>query len=159
MTTTIPEHRFIARSIELAVESGAAGDRPFGAVFVGADGAALAEGRNEATSTGDVTAHAEIVAIRQAATAGLSDRFPGSVMYASGEPCPMCAAACVWAGVVTIVFAASTTEFSRILPGGPQFRLSCAKTIDATDADIEVIGPICQEDALQAMRSAVAPSH
>ena len=145
---------FITRSIELAVEAGAHGNRPFGAVFVAADGTVLAEGRNEVGSSGDITAHAELVAIRNATANGLADRFAGSVMYASGEPCPMCAAACVWAGVARIVFAASTQGFTPILPGGPHFRLSCAEVVAATDAPVDVDGPVYEGPALQAMRAA-----
>lgn len=147
------EAEFIARTIELAVESGAAGNRPFGAVLVAADGAVLAEGRNEVASSGDVTAHAELVAIRRATDDGYVSRFAGAVMFASGEPCPMCAAACVWAGVTRIVFAASTEGFTTILTEGPHFTISCADLIDTTDAVVEVIGPIHQEEALEAMRS------
>lgn len=144
------ETAFLRRCIELAVEAGADGNRLFGAVLVSADGDVLAEGRNEA-SGGDVTAHAELVAIRRAA-----GRLPGSVMYASGEPCPMCAAACVWAGVARIVFAASTAGFTPILPPGPQFRLGCAELVASSSSGIEVIGPVLEEEALAAMRSSVA---
>lgn len=156
MTIPYTEADFITRSIELAVEAGVGGNRPFGAVFVAADGAVLAEGRNEVASSGDVTAHAELVAIRRATGYGYADRFAGSAMFASGEPCPMCAAACVWAGITRIVFAASTKGFTTILTDGPHFAISCADLIESTDAEIEVIGPTHEEAALNAMRSATA---
>lgn len=148
----------IDRSIELAVEAGAAGNRPFGAVLVSATGAVLAEGRNEVASAGDVTAHAELVALRRATADGHAHHVAGSVMYASGEPCPMCAAACVWAGVTRIVFAASTQGFAPLLPEGPQFRLSCAQVIAATDTPVDVVGPLREGAALAAMRAAIAPA-
>lgn len=137
----------LSRAIELAVEAGEAGNRPFGAVLVGADGTVLAEGRNEVASAGDVTAHAELVAIRGAATA------ENATMYASGEPCPMCSAAMVWAGVTRIVFGASEPEFSKILDGGPRFSLRCAEVVGAADVDITVEGPVDEADALKAFRS------
>ena len=146
---------FITRSIELAVQAGANGNRPFGAVFVAADGTVLAEGLNEVASSGDVTAHAELVAIRHATKDGLTGQFAGAIMYASGEPCPMCAAACVWAGVTKIVYAASTQRFSAFLTDGPHFTLSCKEIIDTTDATVDVIGPTHEEEALNAMRRAV----
>ena len=148
---------FIARSVELAVEAGAFGNRPFGAVLVAADATVLAEGRNEVASGGDVTAHAELVAIRAATDAGHGDRLRGATVYASGEPCPMCAAACVWAGITTIVFAASTEGFSRVLPDGPHFTISCADLISRSDAALTVVGPVAQDAAVAAMRSAVTP--
>ncbi|MGV0852118.1 nucleoside deaminase [Mycolicibacterium phlei] len=147
----------IARSIELAVEAGASGNRPFGAVLVAADGAVLAEGRNEVASSGDITAHAEIAAIRAAIDAGHGSRLAGSTVYASGEPCPMCAAACVWAGVARIVFAAGTAGFSRILPDGPHFATTCAELIAATDAQVAVEGPVAEEEAVTAMRTGYRP--
>ncbi|MGA9872669.1 MAG: hypothetical protein WBQ44_16205 [Rhodococcus sp. (in: high G+C Gram-positive bacteria)] len=71
---------------------------------------------------------------------------------ASGEPCPMCSAAMVWAGVSRIVFAASAPEFAKILTGGPQFSLRCADVVAAADVDIAVEGPILQDEALTVMR-------
>jgi len=157
MTMHAPESGFLTRSIELAAEAAASGNRPFGAVLVAATGTVLAEGRNEVASAGDITAHAELAAIRRATADGYADRFPGSTMYASGEPCPMCAAACVWAGVTRIVFAASTEGFSTILPDGPHFTLGCADLIATTDAEITVIGPVHEHEALEVMRTAVTP--
>lgn len=154
MSARQTEPDFTTRSIELAVQAGSNGNRPFGAILVAADGTVLAEGCNEVASSGDVTAHAELVAIRNATDHGYAGQFSGSIMYASGEPCPMCAAACVWAGVSTIVFAASTKAFSRILPDGPHFSLTCADLIAATDADVDVVGPIREEEALAAMGAA-----
>lgn len=146
--------RFLTRSIELAVAAVAQGNRPFGAVLVAADGSVLSEGANEVASSGDVTAHAELVAIRRALTDCAADRLAGAVMYASGEPCPMCAAACVWAGIGRIVFAASTAAFSTILTDGPQFTLGCAQLVASSDAGVQVCGPADEDRALAAMRAA-----
>lgn len=138
---------FLLRSIELAVEAAAAGNRPFGSVIVAEDGSVLGEGRNEATSSGDITAHAELVALRHADGA----KVAGATVYASGEPCPMCTAALVWAGVGQIVFAASTEAFTPVLPGGPHFDIGCAELITRCDAEIEVIGPAMELEAIAAM--------
>ena len=159
MTTRPPEPDFIGRSLALAAEAGAEGNRPFGAVLVAATGAVLAEGRNRVASAADITAHAELVAIRAATAAGHTGQLAGSVMYASGEPCPMCAAACVWAGVTRIVFAASTQGFTQVLPDGPHFALSCADLIASADAHVEVCGPVRELDALAVMRAATPPAH
>ena len=156
MTVPAPESRFLARSLELAAEAAVSGNRPFGAVLVAATGEVLAEGLNEVASSGDITAHAELVAIRRATAGGHVDRFVGATMYASGEPCPMCAAACVWAGFTRIVFAASTEGFSTILPEGPHFTLGCAELVAATDAEVIVVGPVHEKEALEVMRTAVS---
>lgn len=138
---------FLERSIVLAGEAAELGNRPFGSVLVSVTGQVLAEGRNEVASSGDPTAHAELVALRHADP----DRLAGAVVYASGEPCPMCAAACVWAGVARIVFAASTAAFSAVLPDGPHFRLTCAQVLAASDAGVEVCGPVLEAEALAVM--------
>lgn len=140
---------FTRRSVELAAQAGGFGNRPFGSVIVGPDGGVLGEGRNEAATSGDLTAHAEVVAMRAIA----ADRLIGSTVYASGEPCPMCAAALVWAGVARVVFAASTQAFARVLPSGPQFDIGCAELISRCDADIEVIGPTMEHETLEVMRA------
>lgn len=138
----------LRRAIALATEAGDGGNRPFGAVLVDTKGTVIAEGRNEVTSSGDATAHAELVAIR----AATGSSAVNATMYASGEPCPMCSAAMVWAGVGHVVFAASENEFSKILEGGPRFRLGCAEVLAAADVDISVVGPVLEVEALDAMR-------
>ena len=66
----------------------------------------VAEGANRVTASCDPTAHAEIVAIRAAATALGRFSLEGLTLYASCEPCPMCLAACYWARLDRVVFAA-----------------------------------------------------
>jgi tRNA(adenine34) deaminase len=81
-------------------------DVPVGAVLYGPDGTELAAGRNERESTGDPTAHAEIVALRRAATAVGHWRLDGCTLVVTLEPCTMCAGAIVLARVATVVFGA-----------------------------------------------------
>ena len=76
------------------VESGRGG--PFGAVVV-KDGVIIARGANEVTSTNDPTAHAEVVAIRNACKALGTYQLEGCEIYTSCEPCPMCLGAIYWA--------------------------------------------------------------
>ncbi len=142
----------LRRAIALAAETAQLGNKPFGAVLVSADGTVLAEGYNEVSSTGDVTAHAEIAAIRAAATTDSAASTANAVMYASGEPCPMCSAAMVLAGISRIVFGASQPEFSKILVGGPQLNLRCADIVAAAEVEISVEGPVLEDEALAAMR-------
>jgi tRNA(Arg) A34 adenosine deaminase TadA len=99
------EETWLARAIELAVDNVAEGGRPFGAVVV-RDGAVVATGVNRALQEDDPTAHAELLAIRAAGRTLGSISLAGCVVYASGEPCPMCQAAAALAGVERIVFAA-----------------------------------------------------
>jgi tRNA(Arg) A34 adenosine deaminase TadA len=146
----------LRRAIELANETGEAGNRPFGAVVVGADGEVISEGANSVATSGDVTEHAELDAITTACAEGRTDDLVGSTVYASGEPCPMCSAALVWAGVSRVVFAASAAEFGAILEGGPRFGLGCADVITSAEAGIEVSGPHLGEEAFDPFRRFVA---
>src|SRR5215471_13443427 len=87
---------FMEQAIALATEnvtSGAGG--PFGAVIV-RDGKVIATGVNRVTTTNDPTAHAEIVAIRNACAVLNGFRLDGCEIYTSCEPCPMCLAAIYW---------------------------------------------------------------
>lgn len=81
------------------------GEVPIGAV-VAIDGEVVAARHNERESTNDPTAHAEILALRDAAAAQGSSRLDGAVLVTTLEPCPMCAGAAVMARVAKVVFAA-----------------------------------------------------
>ncbi|MGA9392309.1 MAG: nucleoside deaminase [Candidatus Sulfotelmatobacter sp.] len=105
---------FMARAIQLSIDnvhSGRGG--PFGAVVV-KDGAIIAEGMNQVTSTNDPTAHAEVGAIRNAcAKLGVFD-LEGCEIYTSCEPCPMCLGAIYWARLSRIYFANAAADASKI---------------------------------------------
>lgn len=80
---------------------------PVGAVLVGADGCVLGEGFNRTIGWHDPTAHAEIVALRQAGRAIGNYRLTGTTLYVTLEPCAMCAMALVHARVERVVYAAA----------------------------------------------------
>ena len=101
---------FLREAIRLSVEkmeSGAGG--PFGAVIV-RDGDIVGRGWNQVTSTNDPTAHAEVVAIRNACSNLESFSLAGCELYSSCEPCPLCLAAAYWARLDRIYFAASCDD-------------------------------------------------
>lgn len=139
------------QAISLAEQAGRDGNRPFGAVIVNAGGPTIAEGRNEVTSTGIVTAHAELVAITAAIDAGRGAELNGATIYASGEPC-QCSAAIVWAGIARVVFGAAEPDFTAIIGGHPRFTLRCAEVIRSSDASVTVSGPNLDDAALVPFR-------
>jgi len=97
MNVTEDDERFMRRAVELALESVRKNDGgPFGCVIV-KDGEIIGEGRNVVTSSNDPTAHAEVVAIRNACARLGSFQLDGCVLYTSCEPCPMCLGAIYWA--------------------------------------------------------------
>lgn len=100
------EEGYLREAIALARANVGAGGRPFGAVVV-KDGEVIARGVNEIGKTNDPTAHAELLAIRAASQALSSPNLAGCVVYASGQPCPMCLAAMRLAGVGEVAYAYS----------------------------------------------------
>lgn len=92
-------------ALALARDSAAAGEVPVGAVVV-VDGQIVGRGRNQPISAHDPTAHAEIVALRDAAARAGNYRLPGAVLYVTLEPCLMCVGAMVHARIATVVYGA-----------------------------------------------------
>jgi guanine deaminase len=86
---------------------------PFGAVIV-KDGELLSAASNEVICSHDPTAHAEIVAIRRACAKLQSYDLSGCLIYATGEPCPMCLAAIIWANIREVFYAAEAAEAEKI---------------------------------------------
>jgi guanine deaminase len=106
-------NQFMARAIALAIEnvrSGVGG--PFAAVIV-KDGAIVAEGSNRVTSTNDPTAHAEVVAIREACRKLANFELTGCDIYTTCEPCPMCLGAIYWARPMRVYFACTAADASK----------------------------------------------
>jgi tRNA(adenine34) deaminase len=100
------DERWMRRALELAAHArDADGEVPVGAVLVVAD-EVIGEGWNRNITLNDPTAHAEILALRAAGQAIGNYRFPGSTLYATLEPCAMCAMALVHARVARVVYAA-----------------------------------------------------
>jgi len=98
------DHAFMGLALEEARAAGAAGDVPVGAVIVDdRTGTVLGRGRNRRESDGDPTAHAEIVALREAARS-IGHWRVEATLYVTQEPCPMCAGAIVNARIKRLVF-------------------------------------------------------
>lgn len=95
------------RALELGARAAAGGEVPVGAVLVGPDGEVLGEGSNGPIGRHDPTSHAEIEALRAAARRVGNYRLPGTTLYVTLEPCPMCAGALVHARVARLVYAAA----------------------------------------------------
>ena len=102
--------KYIREAIEMARQGMDLGDGgPFGCVIV-KDGQVVGRGNNRVTSSNDPTAHAEVVAIREACKALGDFQLNGCVLYTSCEPCPMCLGAIYWARPDRIVFACTRED-------------------------------------------------
>ncbi len=97
------------RAVQLALNNVEEGGQPFGAVLV-KDGKIVAEGVNELHKQFDVSGHAELLAIRRAQMELQTNDLSGYIMYASGEPCPMCLTAMYFAGIKEAYFCQSVED-------------------------------------------------
>ena len=135
-------------AIDLARRARERGNRPFGAVLVSAEGRVLGEGENTASSTGDPTGHAELNLIREVGPRLTAEERAGSTMYASGEPCPMCAAAIFWSGIGRVVFGLGSREIYEMAGDPPdQLRLSIHEVLASGGRPVVVEGPSIEEEA------------
>lgn len=111
---TIIEQKFLKRAVALShqgMQTGKGG--PFGCVIV-KDKKIIGEGSNEVTATNDPTAHAEIVAIRNACKNLNNFQLTGCDIYASCEPCPMCLGAIYWARPKRVIYANTKKDAAAI---------------------------------------------
>jgi tRNA(adenine34) deaminase len=108
------DHEYwMGQAMDLAREAEAAGEVPVGCVIV-AGGEVIGKGRNSPVASLDPTAHAEMMAIRQAALAAGNYRLTDATLYATLEPCVMCAGALVMARIPTLVFGTRDLRFGGV---------------------------------------------
>src|SRR5580704_1963574 len=107
------DESYMREALALAREAQAAGEVPVGAVVV-VEGAVIGRGRNAPVASRDPSAHAEILALRQAAAAMGNYRLEQAAVYVTLEPCPMCAGALVAARVKRLVFGARDLRFGGV---------------------------------------------
>jgi len=134
------------RALELAAVASARGDVPVGAVLVRNDEIA-AVGFNQKEAAHDPTAHAEVVAIRQAAARSGGWRLSGSTLYVTKEPCVMCAAACVAARIDRIVFGCADPK------GGGAGSVMNVTSNEKLNHRVTVKGGVLEEEAAQMLRA------
>jgi tRNA(adenine34) deaminase len=123
---TATDEDFLREALALAREAEREGEVPVGAVLV-LDGRVIARGRNSPVKRNDPTAHAEILAIREAGAALGNYRLEGATMYVTLEPCVMCAGALVAARVSRLVFGARDLRFGGVRS---KFRLADADVLN-----------------------------
>ncbi len=132
-----------------------AGNQPYGATLVSADGKILQVAGNAQVTSGDGTAHAEIVAVREASTRLGAAAVRGSTVYASGEPCAMCSGALFWAGVKRVVYGATNPQMAALF-GGESLPIRCADVVAGASPAVRVDGPVLGDEALAVLRDAAA---
>ncbi len=147
--THADHERHLRHAIELARQSRANGNHPFGAMLVGPDGTILIEAENGADS-GDRTAHAERTLMSRASLAYDAAFLAGCTMYTSAEPCAMCAGAAYWAGLGRVVYGLSEKDLKALIGPHPEnltMDLPCRTVFEAGQRTIEVIGPLLESES------------
>ncbi|KQP02387.1 nucleoside deaminase [Pseudorhodoferax sp. Leaf265] len=143
---TETDGRYLRQAIALSALGSARGNRPFGAVVVSADGQLLAEAHNDNAATGDCTAHAEVNALRQLRR----EAMVGATIYASGEPCVMCAGAIFWSGIRRVVFGIDAVRLRRFRAkdaAAADLQMSCRDVFAHSAEPFTVIGPALLAEA------------
>jgi tRNA(adenine34) deaminase len=141
---------YMREALALAAEAQAAGEVPAGAVVV-IGGEIAGRGRNMPIAANDPTAHAEIVALREAAARTGNYRLPGATLYSTLEPCVMCAGALVAARVGTLVFAARDLRFGGVRS---KFRIADSELLNHR---VEVVEGVLAADAARLLLDFFAP--
>ena len=138
-------------AIRLSAESRARGRHPFAALVADADGQVVTTaGNNSMPPEGDPTQHAELVAAAQAARKLTPGQLAGCTLYASAEPCCMCAGAVYWTGIGRVVYALSEHALLGLTgdhPENPTFSLPCREVFARGQRRVEVVGPLLEEEA------------
>jgi tRNA(Arg) A34 adenosine deaminase TadA len=148
----------LRRAFEVARQAAERGHYPFGAVLVGPGGEVLLEAGNAVTAEGgDVTAHAERRAVTAASQAYAPDFLADCTLYASAEPCAMCAGAIYWSSIGRVVFGQSVESLAAGWGednAGLRLDLPCRVVLASGRPQVEVVGPLLEEEAaaLQSLR-------
>jgi tRNA(adenine34) deaminase len=132
--------------MRIALEEALKGDMPFGAVIV-KDNQVVARGHNTVRRDSDPSAHAEVNVIRNLTRQLKNPSLEGYTLYATGEPCPMCAATCVWAGISEIIFAASIQDLMDA--GVNQIEISCEEVIAKGFRKINLSKGLLREESVR----------
>ena len=135
----------MAEAVRLARRSEASGEVPVGAVVV-LNGAIAGRGSNSPIARADPTAHAEILALREAAAAAGNYRLEGATLYCTLEPCVMCAGALVAARIARVVFGARDLRFGGVRS---KFRIADSELLNHR---VEIVEGVLAVECVELLR-------
>jgi tRNA(adenine34) deaminase len=138
--------KFMALALAEAKKAGQMNEVPIGAVVVDSEGNVTAAAHNQVITQADVTAHAEILAMRAACAAANNYRLPGTTLFVTVEPCPMCMGAIIHARVERLVFGAFDSKWGA---AGSFYNFAAD---DRFNHQPDVISGVCEEACRQLMQ-------
>ena len=140
------DERFMKFAIAKAKEGLESGQTPFGACII-KNGEVVSCEHNIVWQSTDITAHAEIHAIRKACRKLNTINLSGCVIYSTCEPCPMCFSACHWANISRIVYGAKIEDAKEF--GFSELFISNEKMKQIAKSSIEIIGDLLREESIE----------
>jgi tRNA(adenine34) deaminase len=142
--------RLLRESFQLAHLARSAGNHPFGAVLADSNGMVLLREQNTVITSADCTAHAELNLVRKAVKKFTAEALARCTVYASTEPCPMCAGAIFWANIGRVVYGLSEEGLYALTGDTPhKLLLSCREVFQRGGRKLDVIGPLLETDAVR----------
>ncbi len=142
------------RAIALAASARENGNKPFGALLADFNGVILLEAENSEFSDNDFTRHAEVNLLSLASRTYSVEELRGTILYASCEPCAMCAAAAFFTGVPNVVYGLSANGLASLWqsenPNPRVLDMSCRQVFETSEVHpTQVVGPIMSEAAAE----------
>ena len=147
---SLHDEKFLRLSFDVARRAQTLGNHPFGAVLVSAAGDVLIETENGYLPDRDMTGHAERLLATQASKQIPQHILADSSLYASAEPCAMCAGAIYWSGIGRVVYGLSERRLKSITGNhaeNPTLDLPCRVVFGAGQRAVEVVGPLLEDEA------------
>ena len=148
---TAEELNFLRLAFTEANRAREHGNHPFGAVLVDAGGEAVMAAENSVITQGDATAHAELNLIRAATHNYSAKQLAGCTLYASTEPCPMCAGAIVWGNIRQVTFGLGMDKLYKLIGDAgeaPSLKLASREIFKHAPWPVTVKGPALEQEAL-----------
>jgi tRNA(Arg) A34 adenosine deaminase TadA len=146
----VTDEDFMRLAIEAARRGIKKGEVPFGACLVKSRRVVVAV-HNVSREGMDITAHAEMQAIREACRRLGTLDLSGCIMYATGEPCPMCFSACLWAKVPRIVYGSRIEDMEQA--GIWQIPIDTSRMKQLSRGSMEIIGDVLREENLELFKT------
>ena len=137
---------FLAETLRLAESAREKGNHPFGALL-SKEGKAVLTAENTVITDHDPTCHAELNLVKKACVKFTPEEIGTMTLYTSTEPCAMCSAAMVWAGIRHVVYALPAEKLGELTHAS--FVVPCREVLEKAKKHIEVEGPFMEKEALE----------
>ncbi len=144
--------RWLRATFDLAHRARGRGDTACGSLLVDAGGNLLLEGEDTDKTQNDVTAHAELNVVREAARRFTLEVLAAATLYTSTEPCAMCAGAIYWSGIRRVVFGAGLARLHEVFghtSDGSALLVPCRDVFARGTSRVEVVGPLLEDEAIR----------